>query len=134
MTCAGIASLAIARDELRRMKAQHFSAADEGAVEEMIVGGWAWLDLHWGVDRNPGLDGDEWEHYWLYSLERAGLLTGVKIVNGKDWYFDGATELFAQQEASGAWKGPGDKESTTPTCFALLFLKRATAPAAATAK
>jgi hypothetical protein len=130
MTCAGIGSLAIARDELRRAKSKRFGAQDEAEVEAMILGGWAWIDAHYAVDRHP-LRGGDWYHYWLYSLERAGLLTGVRRVGGKDWYFDGAMELLARQAENGSWDEPGGVH-TTETCFALLFLKRATAPAAAT--
>lgn len=131
MTCAGIASLSIARDELRRMRSKKLSAGDDAEIDEMIAGGWAWLSANWALDRHPRHPGGDWRLYWLYSLERAGLLTGVRLVDGRDWYFDGAIELITEQEKDGGWK-EGGGERTTPTCFALLFLKRATAPAAAT--
>jgi hypothetical protein len=125
MTCAGIASLSIARDELRRMK--RLSAKDEAEIDEAVFGAWAWLDAHWALDRHPEKDGDEWYYYWLYALERAALLTGVQRVGGRDWYFGGAAELLARQAKDGGWN-ERRKEDTTETCFALLFLKRATAP------
>jgi hypothetical protein len=93
----------------------------------MVLGGWAWLDQHWGVDRHPEKRGGEWLLYYLYSLERAGVLDGVKRVGGKDWYFEGATELLARQAENGSWSEVGADE-LAGTCFALLFLKRATAP------
>jgi len=129
MTCAGIGSLAIARDELRRTKSKKLTSKDEAEIDEMIAGGWAWIDRNYAVDRHP-LRGGDWYHYWLYALERAGLLTGVGRVGGKDWYFDGAMELLARQAENGSWDEPGGAH-TTETCFALLFLKRATAPTAA---
>jgi hypothetical protein len=125
MTCAGIASLAIARDELRRAKRLAQKADDETGAS--ILAAWAWLDLHWAADRNPEKPGDSWYYYFLYCLERAAILDGVQRVGGRDWYFEGAAELLARQAKDGSWDEPGGVH-TTETCFALLFLKRATAP------
>ena len=127
MTCAGIASLAIARDQLARVKSRRLDAKMTRAIDEMSAGAWAWLDRNWAVDRHPGHPGNSWYYYWLYSLERAGVLTRVKRVGGKDWYFEGAVQLLARQKKKGQWSAPG-KGDIPETCFALLFLKRATAP------
>jgi hypothetical protein len=126
MTCAGISSLAIVRDELRRAKCAKFGAKQEEEVDAMIAGGWAWLDQHWSTSDHPGKPHD-WFFYYLYSLERAAVLDGVQRVGGRDWYFEGAVELLARQEKDGKWDENGGTH-VTETCFALLFLKRATAP------
>jgi hypothetical protein len=126
MTCAGIASLAIVRDELRRAKCAKFGGKQEEEVDAMIAGGWAWLDQHWGTNDHPGKPHD-WFFYFLYSLERAAVLDGVQRVGGKDWYFEGAAELLARQAKDGSWDENAGTH-VTETCFALLFLKRATAP------
>jgi hypothetical protein len=125
MTCAGIASLSVALDELRRAK--RISGKDEDEAQAQILGGWAWLDQRWDLDRHPEKDGDEWYFYWLYALERAAILSGVQRVGGRDWYFEGAVELLLRQEKDGGWNERG-AEDTPETCFALLFLRRATAP------
>jgi hypothetical protein len=127
MTCAGIASLSIARDQLQRMGKRHLDRATDREIEELVLSGWAWLDAHWAIDRHPRKPGTAWYYYWLYSLERAGILSCVRTVGGKDWYFEGAVQLIERQKKNGAWdeRGPGN---ITETCFALLFLKRATAP------
>ncbi|MCG3135884.1 MAG: hypothetical protein HMLKMBBP_03660 [Planctomycetes bacterium] len=130
MTCAGIATLAIAREEVRRAGSKRIGGREDAEIDEMIHGGWAWLDRNMSYIRHPRKPGDDWAYYWLYSLERAGLLTGVRLVGGKDWYYGGAMELIARQKSDGAWNEQGD-EMTTEICFALLFLKRATAPAGA---
>jgi hypothetical protein len=127
MTCAGVASLSIVKDELRRMKSPKFGAKQEDEVDEMVAGAWAWLDRHWGMDRHPEKPGHDWYFYWLYSLERAAVLDAVQRVGGRDWYFEGAAELLARQAKDGSWDEDGGTH-TTETCFALLFLKRATAP------
>lgn len=125
MTCAGIASLAIVRDELRRSK--RLPAKLEGDIDASIVSAWAWLDTNWATDRNPGRPSRDWYYYFLYCLERAAILDGVQRVGGRDWYFEGASELIARQKKDGSWDEPGANH-TTETCFSLLFLKRATAP------
>jgi hypothetical protein len=127
MTCAAIASLAIVRDEMRRARGGKLGAKEEGEIDAMVAGAWAWLDQHWDVDRHPEKPGRDWYYYWLYALERAAVLDGVQRVGGRDWYFGGATELLARQTKDGFWDEPGGNH-TTETCFALLFLKRATAP------
>jgi hypothetical protein len=127
MTCAAISSMSIARDELRRMKSAKLGAKMDDEIDAAVLGAWAWLDRHWGVDRHPEKPGRDWYYYWLYSLERAAILDAVQRVGGRDWYFEGAAELLARQKPEGHWDEGGGNH-TTETCFALLFLKRATAP------
>lgn len=64
--------------------------------------------------------------YFLWTVERVGMLYGVKMIGGKDWYRWGAEQLVAQQR-NGAWHGRGYHGSTEriDTCLALLFLRRA---------
>jgi hypothetical protein len=126
MTCAGIASLSIARHELRQTKTTKLGAKQEDEADAMILGAWSWLDRHWGTDRHPEKPGRDWYYYFLYSLERAAILDSVQRVGGRDWYFEGAVQLLARQKGDGSWDEPGGVD-TTETCFALLFLKRATA-------
>jgi hypothetical protein len=125
MTCAGIASLAIAREQLQHRKKLSPKLATH--IGHLILGGWAWLDRHWAMDRHALHPRGTWYHYYLYSLERAAILDAVKRVGGKDWYREGAAQLLARQKKSGSWDDK-EKEQITKTCFALLFLKRATAP------
>ena len=127
MTAAGIACLTLARHELLAVGSRRMLPPRAAEVEQQIRGAWAWLDRHWGVDRNAEHPRRDWLYYSLYSLERAGILGGVRLVGGKDWYFEGAVELLGLQAADGSWdEGGGDH--TAETCLALLFLKRATAP------
>ncbi len=127
MTCAGIASLELARHMLADAKSRKLSPAVAEEIDAAILGGWAWLDRHFGVDRHPEKPGDDWWQYYLYSLERAGVFSRVRLVGGKDWYFEGAVELLLRQQKEGFWEPVGG-DRVNATCFALLFLKRATAP------
>jgi hypothetical protein len=65
--------------------------------------------------------------YFLWSVERVGVLYNLRTIGGKDWYRWGAALLLPAQNADGSWftKGYLGATPTIDTCFALLFLKRA---------
>jgi hypothetical protein len=63
------------------------------------------------------------DFYFLWSMERVGVIYGVDKIGNFDWYDLGADELVATQLASGAW-GKGNRASIVDTSFALLFLSR----------
>ncbi len=94
--------------------------------------GMAWLDKNWSVSQNVGpcetAKGSEnaWLYYYLYALERAGMLYDTSLIGNHDWYFDGARLLLQAQKPDGSWDGSHFKKPTWDTCFAILFLKRAT--------
>jgi hypothetical protein len=119
MTTAGLSSLCIARAGARKLPAD---LARE--VETALQHGRAWLGANYDVGDNPGFAGQRWAYY-LYGLERASVLLEVATWDGHPWYLDGARVLLERQSAQGTW-GP-DNESDT--CFGILFLARATAPA-----
>ena len=52
------------------------------------------------------------------------MLARMEQFGERPWYDDGARFLCTTQERSGRWS------NTRDTCFALLFLKRATTPVA----
>ena len=69
----------------------------------------------------------ERNYYFLWSVERVGMLYGRKTMGDKEWYPWGAEDLIEMQESDGGWRG-GTYPAAEPvpdTCFALLFLKRA---------
>ncbi|HKE02044.1 MAG TPA: hypothetical protein VKE69_13595 [Planctomycetota bacterium] len=134
----GIASLQIARDEMRRAlakkpddKLRATFAEREPAIDRAIRDGIGWLAGHWTLEEDPG---GGFPFYYLYSIERAGQLVGDRILAGHDWYREGAEILLARQLKDGAW--PSDvgivnavgAPDAVSTAFALLFLRRATAP------
>jgi hypothetical protein len=120
MTCAGIACLAIVHSELYKNRRYRSKMRD---VQKAIDDGFGWLAKNWDVESNPG-GKREWHFYYLYGLERAGILANRKWIGEHDWYREGAEYLLARQGGGGAWSGG----SIVNTCFALLFLKRSTMP------
>jgi hypothetical protein len=122
MTTAGVASLAICRSEL--LDWAGYKGPFGERMERGIKDGLAWLDVHFTVDHNPDRGG--WHYYYLYGLERSGVLADVEFMGDHDWYREGAEYLVRNQSRSGFW--PSRRSSMTDTCFALLFLRRATVP------
>lgn len=134
MTCAGIASVAIARGVLLEAGGNRLPPDVAADAEKAIADGFAWLDARWTVEEAPHADGHprKWLHYHLYALERAGILTGTKAVGAHDWYGEGALHLLLTQHAEGWWTEETGNlpRKIADTAFALLFLKRAVTPIA----
>ncbi len=121
MTTAGVSSLAICRSEL--MSWAGYKGPFGQRMERGISDGLAWLNHHFSVTGDPP-GGGGWHYYYLYGLERTGVLTDQRFLGDHDWYREGAEYLVRAQLGSGAWRG----SNLANTCFALLFLRRATTP------
>jgi len=97
-----------------------------------------WLATRWTVTKNPGptelqAAGETELYYYLYAVERLGLLCGLKKIGGHGWYEEGAQAILGAQREDGSWDdGVSRSCATWDTCFAILFLKRATRPLVAT--
>jgi hypothetical protein len=89
--------------------------------DEAVLAGVLWLRDNFSVTDNPQR-GRQHHYYFLYALERAGRNYGFEKLGKHDWYHEGATLLLDAQGEDGGWGNPVD------TCFALLFLRRATRP------
>lgn len=134
MTVAGVASLVMAdsllpddsdvgRDGLP-------NCCREEPKNEALERGLNWLRAHFAVGHNTGNDAIGGVLYYLYGLERAGRLSGLRFMGNHDWFREGALFLIRQQAADGHWEGPGHGESDPliGTSFALLFLSKGMAP------
>jgi hypothetical protein len=130
MTCAGLLGLAVGRgSEVRRTDKDGKMSNDDPAIEKALrfvsreIGTdhvAQWLKSKAGTynDTASGWGG----LYFLWSLERAAVVYGLRTIGGKDWYAWGAPIILEAQQPDGSWRDtfPG----TPDTCFALLFLKR----------
>jgi hypothetical protein len=133
MTCAGISSLVISG--LRRYEGQEFVQNGEihncgkGGVNRNLQAGINWISEHFHVGQNLGA-GPIWKFYYLYGLERAGRLTGMRFFGNHDWYRLGAEELVHEQQPFGGfWQGAAiENNRVLATSFALLFLAKGRAP------
>ena len=116
MTAAGVAAVAICAGELRAPKYRALVVRAEQGRRD----GLAWLGRNFTVRENPPL-GQAWHYYYLYGLERSGVLSGVVYMGEHRWYAKGARYLVDAQGADGRWMN-----DVTDHSFALLFLLRAT--------
>lgn len=117
MTTAGLTALFICQSRLWRARA--YSGQLRLDTERGIRDAKAWLQQHFTVTENPGL-GHVWHYYYLYGVERAGVIGRFRNLGTTDWYLEGARLLLQDQRNDGAFPG-----GLVDTCFALLFLKRA---------
>ncbi len=143
MTAGCLSSLVICRSELLGSPA--YPAPHDARVLQAVRDGVGWLGLHFTVSENPGPPRapavrEVWHFYHLYALERAGVLSGLSLFGRHDWYMEGALFLLDGRRDNGSWlgqkaldsnpwRGAGPDAGTAnflDTCFALLFLKRAT--------
>jgi hypothetical protein len=131
LTAAGLTVLGVVLEHLER---------GTDAFEKGAAAGLRWLEREFTVTRNPRPsqgqtqhDQDKWWLYYLYGLERVAGLFDLDLVGPFDWYRSGAATLLERQQGNGSWQPfhNGEAAQEIPdTCFALLFLARATsAPA-----
>ena len=93
------------------------------APDLVLQNGRRWLSQNFSVQSNPGKS--EFHYYYLYGLERAGRMSGVRFFGRHDWYRQGATMLTEIQKSSGEWISRGSEAaSPTNTAMALLFLSK----------
>jgi len=134
MTCAGLVALAAEQGVERQRTAKargddtRGRGRDDGpargvpAAEDPVVkAALAYLGQSLR-EAQPAIDRHGLYFYW--SLERVGVIYGVRQIGGVDWYEWGASRLLAMQSRAGGWIGPDDG-TVVDTAFALLFLCRA---------
>ncbi len=131
LTCAGICSTAICQAAL---------GVKDVRGDAMVKKGLAWVRKHLDLERNANVESSSligprgWQYYHLYCVERVARVLGLADLEGRAWYPKGAAFLVAKQLPDGGWldePGPGAQPpyfQTADTCFALLFLTRATRP------
>ncbi|MFH1422814.1 MAG: prenyltransferase/squalene oxidase repeat-containing protein [Planctomycetota bacterium] len=124
MTTSGVVSLMVSKVGLEDNNA--YSAKIQKNVDKSIRDGCAWIAHNFSVKDNPPKQGF-FHYYTLYGLERVGVLTLTSAFGKHNWYAEGANYLLSSQSSNGSWK---DQTSTdlVSTCFAILFLKKATTP------
>jgi hypothetical protein len=122
MVVAGVSLLAIADEQAGdRIRGRRRLQMTTG-----IRTGLAWLDEHFTWTTNVGHGAGHHNFFSVYGVERVGGLLDLPAVANRDWYYEGSQQLLKWQSAGGTWS---EKNGHVETELALLFLKRATAPA-----
>jgi hypothetical protein len=131
MTAGGAMALAFCRAAARGVALPDAEVAGDARIVRAV----AWLGRKFAPEYNADAGrsfgkkaknrtDSFWRHYWLWSVERAGAVTGLSHVGTHEWYSLGAAHLLATQRDDGAWMNP--ETQLRATCFALLFLRRST--------
>lgn len=127
MTAAGAAGLIILGSSVAAPQEKGYS---DGAATNCgrysgsrpLIRGLEWLGRNFQADANPN-HGATWYFYWLYAVERVGILSGRRFIGDHDWYREGAAALVACQKPDGSWGG-----SVADTAFAVMFLSKGHKP------
>ena len=119
---------------LGSMVIYHYILNEPWMKDAAIQNGLKWMAENFTVQENPSAaNGPKHAmstHYFLYAMERLGILYGTETFGAHSWYAEGARSLLETQRPDGSWltaksKGTND---VWDTCFAILFLRRATRP------
>ncbi|HYE97659.1 MAG TPA: prenyltransferase/squalene oxidase repeat-containing protein, partial [Planctomycetota bacterium] len=123
MTAGGVGSLIIYDHLLGR----------DWRRDRDVQAGLDWLAKHFSVTWNPGWhehaqrpNSGHHLYYYLYALERAARMAGLEQIGRREWHAEGTEALLATQRPDGAWESPQGGNDIQDTCFAVLFLRRAT--------
>lgn len=127
MTAAGVASLFITGEQQRVagpkiFKNGAYPSCGRYLQNTALTAGMNWLTKNFSVTVNPG-KGATWLYYYLYGLERTGMIAGQQNFGKHDWYREGAAFLVADQRADGSWGG-----ASYETAFCVLFLAKGNRP------
>ncbi len=121
MTAAGVASLYICDTWI------HVNRKRCGVYPDVrpIQGGLNWMSRSFSVAANPGRNA--WHFYYLYALERVGVILAQRYFGWHDWYREGAAYLVLNP-ANRMFVSSGNEWPFLRKCFGLLFLAKGNAP------
>ncbi len=128
MTAAGVGVACMVREAIKDFgfSSNELSRDLDRAIREGLV----WFDSNYNLHEVPwpgNLTGVRWNFYFLYALQRVGMLAPADKIAGHDWYQDGARFLMKKQKDRGNW-GTASGDGQADTCLAILFLVRASGP------
>jgi len=135
MTADGTASLVLCREQIALLGHPAPPGIDEAIGRAQVR-----MGEQFDPERNAmgegraSLPAGHYHYCYLYGVECVGDLTGRREFGGRDWYLRGASFLLREQREGGHWRDSTclRPQDSLGTCFALLFLKRATIPVLAT--
>jgi hypothetical protein len=84
--------------------------------------GLAWIAQNYTLQENPNRS-LAWYYFWLYSLERLGVISGRRTFGDHDWFREGTALLVRGQRSDGRWT---DRLYHDALC--LLFLAKGYKP------
>jgi len=132
LTLAGIAAVAIC---------EYYLGTKDPLTVPAVKKGVEWMSKRLDFNENPlvtrsnVIDPKAWHYYYLYSIERTGIILNTEKFGDREWYPGGAQWLIRKQNENGSWttgitlQWEAAGEMLVPdTCLAILFLTRSTPP------
>jgi hypothetical protein len=125
MTCAGLLGLAMGHGAAAEMVADAVSqghipkaAKNDPYIQDALASLGKYID---GDPERKGLE-SRIDFYYLWTLERVGMLYRQKSIGKRDWYRWGVKFVLEHQKPAGQWQE--HYSAPVDTSFALLFLGR----------
>jgi hypothetical protein len=125
MSCAGLFSLTVARaTRIRQQQKDRTSTGGEQRGEKSTLladpvyskGFTKVGEFAKGINNGSG-------KYFLWSVERIGVLLGLEKLGEADWFAQGSEALVKTQRPDGSWSE--GKEALSDAAFSILFLRKA---------
>ncbi|MCD4658188.1 MAG: hypothetical protein K8S87_11675, partial [Planctomycetes bacterium] len=89
MTAAGITSLVIARAGLHQL--DELKSSLKFRIRDSLHSAMAFFQTYYDITGNPNASGRRsWYYYYLYGIERVGMLMGTEYIGEHEWYPEGA--------------------------------------------
>jgi hypothetical protein len=126
-----IASGAMTAGAVGSMVIYDYMRGSDWKKNPVVQAGINWLAVHFTVTENlqSTYGPARFHYYYLYALERAAIFLGAEQFGRHAWYAEGSKVILDAQKSDGSWL-VGTDQATWDTCFAVLFLRRATRPLA----
>lgn len=133
MTGAGLFCLAVAqateiRDAMKKAKASGATATSSSASGQSLRENRVFEKGLKRTGEFVATIGPGTARYFLWSVERVGVLLGLEQMGSTDWFKKGTESLLKEQKENGGWPSAWvdtDKDGLSDTSFALLFLRKA---------
>ena len=71
------------------------------------------------------VQGGDTARYFLWSIERLGVMLGLEKFGGVDWFAKNSDVLLKTQKMDGSWPEEHNDKGLSQTAFAVLFLRKA---------
>ena len=126
MSTAGITVLLVGQMGVKDSDIYKSQYAD--VVSKSILDGRAYLSKTYNPTTNPQANkwAVVWKYFYLYGLQRVGVMSRVENFNKNLWFLDGVRVLIKRQGKTGGWIRPKTAyDEMYDTSAALLFLNRA---------
>lgn len=120
MTAAGVASVYICALQIHLAE----GLCGQYRSDEPLRDGLRWLARNFSVVQNPG--SGYWHFYYLYALERVGVIAARRQIGDHDWYREGVEYLVGRPQDF--TRGANSEPAFLRQCFALMFLAKGGSP------